>query len=271
MRKLFFISTLVMLTFGLVACGENAEDVYTKAMEAADKMESAEVSMKLNQEIAMAEEGKIVIASDMEGSMIIDPIAMHQKGTMSMTMGGEEMPMEMDTEIYFVDNEMYIFESMTEQWIKADSSLLPIDTLTSNQPDVSEQLKMMEEYVEDFEFEEKDNEFVYKLTADGEGFKKLTEEMLDEYLPKELTAEMGDLTQLLEEMEIKTLYIEMYIDNKTYDLKKYNLDMDMSMKVEGETISIVQNMKSEYTNINAIDKIEVPQEVLDSAVDETGF
>ena len=271
LRKLLFTITLVMLTFGLVACSESAEDIYTKALEAAEKMESADMSMNLNQELSMGDEGKIVIASDMEGSMIIDPVAMHQKGTMSMSMGGEEAPVDMDTEIYFVENEMYIFESMTGQWVKADSSLLPIDTLTANQPDVSEQLKMMEEYIEDFDFEEKDNEFVYKLTADGEGFKKLTEEMLDEYLPKDLTSEMGDLTEVMEDMEIKTLYIEMYIDNETYDLKKYNLDMELSMTVEGETIDIVQNIKTEYNNINSIDKIEVPQEVLESAVDGTGF
>ncbi|WP_042148658.1 DUF6612 family protein [Paucisalibacillus sp. EB02] len=275
MKKLLFIVTIIILAFGLAACSENAEDVYTKALEAAGNMESAEVSMRLNQEISMVKEGKVVIDSDMTGSMIIDPVAMHQKGTMSMTMEGEGfgagMPIEMDTEIYYVDNEMYIFESMTEQWIKADSSFLPIDTLTANQPDVSEQLKMLEKYVEDFDFEENDNSFVYQLSADGEGFKKLSQEMLDDYLPEDLTAQMGDFSQVMEDMEIKKLYIEMVIDNETFELKNYKLDMEMSMIVEGETVEIVQNVNSKYSNINTIDKIEVPQEVIDSAVDGTGF
>ncbi len=214
---------LVMLSVGLVACSESAEEVYTKALEAADKMESAEVSTVLNQEITMGSEGKLKIESDMDGSVILDPVAMHQKGTMAMTMEGEGMeeaaPFEMDTEIYLVNEEMYVFESLSQQWIKADSSLFPIDTLTANQPDVSEQLKMMEEYVEDFKFEEVDNEYVFKLTADGEGFKKLSEKMLEEYLPEDVSSQLGDIQQVMEDMEIKKLTIEMAVDNETYNLK----------------------------------------------------
>ncbi|MFS0672165.1 DUF6612 family protein [Ornithinibacillus sp. 179-J 7C1 HS] len=270
MKKWILATFLVTVSFGLVACSENAEDVFTKALEASEAMESAEVSMKLDQELSMGEEGSITIASDMEGSVINDPLAMHQKGTMSMGMNMQgmesEVPLDMETEIYLVEDEMYMFESLTGQWIKADSSVIPIETLTANQPDVSEQLKMMEKYVEDFEFEAVDEEYVFKLTADGEGFKELSQEMLEDYLPQELTAELGDISQLLEDMEIKTLYIELVIDNKTYDLKEYNMDMEMSMTVEGETVDIVQHVESEYKNINTIDSIEVPQEVKDSAV-----
>jgi hypothetical protein len=263
------------MIFGLAACGEGAEEIYTKALEASEKMESAKVAMKMNQEISMGDEGTVVIESDMKGSIVNDPLAMHQKGTMLMSMEGEgmenEMPLEMDTEIYLVEDEMYIFESLSQQWIKADSSLVPIDTLTANQPDVSEQLKMMEKYVEDFEFEESDDGFIFKLTADGEGFKELTKEMLEEYLPQELSEQLGDITKMFEDMEIKTLYVEMVIDKETYDLKTYNMDMQMSMTVEGETVDIVQHIESDYKDINTIDNIEIPQEVKDSAIDGAGL
>lgn len=271
MKKWIVTIFLVMVSFGLVACGENAEKVFNNALEASENMESAEVSIKLDQELSMGDEGKITITSDMEGSVINDPIAMHQKGIMSMSMDipgmGSEVPLDMETEIYLVEDEMYMYESLTGEWIKADSSMIPIDTVTANQPDVSQQLNMMEKYVKDFEFEQLDSEYVFKLTADGEGFKDLSQEMLDEYLPEELTAELGDLTQLFEDMEIKNLYIEMVIDKETYDLKRYNVDMDMSMTVEGETVDIVQHVKSEYKNINTIDSIEVPQDVKDAAVE----
>lgn len=256
----------VFTSFTLAACSESAEEVYTRALEAAEKMESAEVSTVLNQEISMANEGKVTIESDMEGSVVLEPLAMHQKGKMAMSLEGEES-LNMDTEIYLVDDEMYVFESLTNQWIKADSSLIPIETLTADQPNVTEQLKMVEDYIQDLEFEEKDNEFIFKLTADGEDFKKLTQQMLEEYLPEDITNEIGDLSTLLEEMDIKKLSVEMVLDNKTYDLKKYNLVMEMTMNVEGEEISIIQNVKSTYKKINTIDKIEVPQEVKDDAVD----
>lgn len=271
LKKWFLIIALVMLSIGLVACGEKAEEVYTKSLEAADKMESAEITTVLNQEITMGSEGKLKIKSDMDGSVIVDPVAMHQKGTMAMTMEGEgmegEAPFEMDTEIYLVDDEMYMFESLSQQWLKADSSLIPIDTLTTNQPDVSEQLKMLEEYVEEFEFEEVDNEYVFKLKADGGGVKRLSEKMLEEYLPQDITSQLGDIQQVLKDMEIKKLSIEMIIDNKTYHVKKFNLDMEMSMTVEGQTLDVVQQVKSEYKGVNTIDSIEIPQEVKDNALD----
>nr|WP_272941583.1 DUF6612 family protein [Ornithinibacillus scapharcae] len=40
----------------------------------------------------------------------------------------------------------------------------------------------------------------------------------------------------------------------------------MSMKVEGETLDVVQQVKSEYKGVNTVDSIEVPQEVKDNAV-----
>ncbi|GGA81188.1 DUF6612 family protein [Ornithinibacillus halotolerans] len=266
MKKWLISFTLIVLSIGLVACGEKAEDVYNKAIETSNEMRSAEVSTALEQEISMGDFGSIIIESDMEGSIIIDPIAMHQKGTMAMSMGSET-PLEMDTEIYFVDEEMYVYESLSGQWIKADSSLIPIDTITANQPDVSEQLKMMEKYINDFDFKEKDDEYIFTLDADGEGFMELTEEMLENYLPEEVTAGLGNINEILEDMEIKKLYIEMIIDSKTYEIKQYNLDMDMTMTVEGETIDIVQHVESEYKSINTIDNIEIPEEILESAVD----
>ncbi|WP_339215669.1 DUF6612 family protein [Ornithinibacillus sp. FSL M8-0202] len=271
MKKWIVTVFLVMVSIGLAACGENAENVFNKALEASENMESAEVSIKLDQELSVGDEGKITITSDLQGSVINDPIAMHQKGIMSMSMDipglGSEVPLDMETEMYLVDGEMYMFESLTGEWVKMDSSMIPLETVTANQPDVSEQLNMMEKYVEDFEFDQVDNEYVFKLTADGEGFKELSQEMLDEYLPEELTAELGDLSQLFKDMEIKNLYIEMVIDKETYDLKRYNMDMEMSMTVEGETIDMVQHVKSEYKNMNNIDSIEVPQDVKDGAVE----
>ncbi|MUK88024.1 hypothetical protein GMD78_06375 [Ornithinibacillus sp. L9] len=270
MKKWMISIAMVMLATGLVACGsESAEEVYTNAMEAAENMQSAEVIISMNQEMNLpSENATVLMESDMEGSIITDPVSMHQKGTMAMSMEGDgmenEIPMDVETEFYLVDNEIYMFESFSGQWMKADESMVPIDTLTSNQPDVSEQLEMMEEYVEELDFEESDDEFVFKLTANGEDFTELTKQMLDEYMPEDITAELGDITEVLEDMEIHNLDIEMYIDKESYDLTKYNIDMEMSMTIEGEEMNIIQKVDTVYKNINSIDSIEVPQEVLDA-------
>ncbi len=43
--------------------------------------------------------------------------------------------------------------------------------------------------------------------------------------------------------------------------------MDMTMKVEGEEMHIDQKVKADISKINEIEKIKVPQEVIDNAID----
>lgn len=275
MKKIVLIALFGLTTFILAACGnESAEEVFTNATEAAKKIESAEMIMVVSQEMNLpGEDTNLIVDSEMEGSVINDPIALYQKGTVSMSaegMGSEE-PLEMETEIYFVDEEIYMFESLTGQWIKADETLVPIDMITSQQPDITEQLEMMEKYVEDFTLEDTKEEYTFTLTADGEAYKELSKEMLSEYMPEELTSQIGDLSSMLEDMTINSLEFEMILDKETYEMKHYNMDLDMTMTVEGQELNIVQSIDTEYTGLNTVEAIEVPQEIKDSAIDSSGF
>ena len=73
--------------------------------------------------------------------------------------------------------------------------------------------------------------------------------------------------EILNNMDVKSLEVVMYIDKETFYTNAFDLDMDMTMKIEEEEMRIVQKMKSVITKINEIDEIVVPQEVIDGAVD----
>ena len=60
---------------------------------------------------------------------------------------------------------------------------------------------------------------------------------------------------------------EIFIDKKTFYTNAFNMNMDMTMKVEGEEMQIDQKVNAEISKINEIEKIKVPQEVIDNAVD----
>lgn len=125
--------TLLLLTFaflGLAACSsgdKEVNEIYNKALEAAEEMNSAEVDIEMKQEMTVPqEEDTMVMESQMSGAIITEPLAMHQKGTTSISMGEEmDEPMEMEQELYFVDNEMYSYDSITEEWLKMDDSTIP--------------------------------------------------------------------------------------------------------------------------------------------------
>lgn len=232
-------------------------------------MESAEVDMKLEQQISSEADGVAMdTESDFTTKMTLDPLATHLKGTTKMNMAGTENLPAMEMEMYLVDNAMYVFSDQMGQWMKMEgASMEMIQQMAGQQPDPSQQLKMLKDYADQLSFEQSSDEFILKLKADGEKFNELIQEMLKEQMPPELMQEMGEEEQqAIEDMKVNSMSFELYLDKETYQMNKFNMDMDMTMQPEGDAINIVQKVDSTYSNINNIDKIEVPEEVKNDAV-----
>src|SRR5690606_32982984 len=82
--------------------------------------------------------------------------------------------------------------------------------------------------------------------------------------------EMGEEeVEFMENMNVKSLKFEIFIDKETFQTNAFYMDMDMTMTIEGQEMHIIQHMKSNITKINEIEKIEVPQKVTENAVDIT--
>ncbi|KPH75168.1 MULTISPECIES: DUF6612 family protein [Bacillaceae] len=272
--------TLLLLTFaflGLAACSsgdKEVNEIYNKALEAAEEMNSAEVDIEMKQEMTVPqEEDTMVMESQMSGAIITEPLAMHQKGTTSISMGEEmDEPMEMEQELYFVDNEMYSYDSITEEWLKMDDSTIPMDFINTEQMDTSDQLNMFKDYVDNLKYEETDEAYIFQFSPNQDEVKNLTEDLLKEIIPEELTSQIGEeVTEVLENTEINDLEVEISINKDSYQIEKYHVDMDMKMTVEGEEMNIKQNVNTVYRNINTIEHIEIPKEVKESAKEVSGF
>ncbi|WP_087973199.1 DUF6612 family protein [Oceanobacillus rekensis] len=267
MKKGMFSFVFVLLTASLVACNsENAQDVYTKAMEVSEEMDSAEVSMDMNQFLSSPNDSmELEMESEMEAEMTLDPIAMYQKGTMTMTMGEETMDTE--TEMYMTEEGLYTYDSMSQSWMKLDNELYG-DLMNMEQQDPAAQLELLEPFMDDVEFEESDDTYIFKFTGEGEEVNQFTEKILDEYMSSEIMASIGeDVNKVLESMTVNKLNYEMVIDKETYETRTFAMDLYMTIAEEGEEMTIAQQINAEYTGINTVDSIEVPQEVLDNAVE----
>src|SRR5699024_7197384 len=197
----------------LAACGESAEptedsskenesdmtaeEVYSKAVEASEDMESTEMTMNMKQEIdPEGEEGTITTDSNYDVEMTMDPMAMHMDGTTNMKMSDadENMPdMDMDMEIYMVDDGMYMYNEQIGNWIKMENGTMDmVEEMAGQQPDPSKQLEMLKEYTDNLSFEQSDDEFILKLDADGEEFNDLFHDMIEENLSDEMLQQMGE-------------------------------------------------------------------------------
>ncbi|WP_424237669.1 DUF6612 family protein [Bhargavaea ginsengi] len=285
MKKLLMAMAAGTLTLGLAACGETAEptegtpedkqsdltaeEVYEKALTASQEMKSTEVALEMDQKISIpSQEVEMNTNTNMDMEMTLDPMALHQKGTMAMSAaGGEEMSMEI--EAYMTeDGTMYLLDPQAGQWMKMTGAIPELDQLTQNQPDPSEQLEQLQEYAKDMKFEQNENEYILKLTADGEKFNDLIKQTLQEQLPPEALEQMGEEEQqALENMNINELQYEMYVDKESFNMTAMNMVMAMTMEEQGEELNIDMDSKTTYSNINGIEKIEIPQDVIDSAVE----
>lgn len=269
MKKLSLLFIALFMVF-LAACGDSqeAQDVYQKAMEAGENLESAEMDMKVSQTMeGDPEMGEMVMDMDMQASVVMEPLAMHQTGTMNMNVGG--MPISTDIEMYMADEGMYMYESMSQTWMKMDASMMPTE-LTSMEQDPTEQLAMLESFMDDVDFSEEDGMYVFKFAGEGDEIKEFTQQYVEEYMGTETFAEAGvDMNEVLDGMTIHSIDYEILIDKETYDTKSVmtNLDIEIAIDEEGNTMRMKQEMTAEYTGINTVDSIEVPQEVIDAAQD----
>lgn len=268
MRKITLLFIALFMVF-LAACGdsEEAQDVYQKAVEAGEKLESAEMDMKISQTMEGAPEmGEMVMDMDMQASIVMDPLAMHQKGTMNIEIDG--MPVTSESEMYMVEDGIYMFDSANQAWLKMDASMA--EELSGMDQDPTEQLAMLESFMDDVEFSEEDGQYIFKFSGEGDELIEFTQQYVEEYLGTGIFAEAGaDMNEILDSMTIHSIDYEIRIDNKTYDTKSVisNLDFEIAVDEEGNTMRMNQEMNAAYTGINTVDSIEVPQEVIDAAQD----
>lgn len=242
-----------------------AEDVLEQSVEAAQNLESAEVSMDITQEMeAPEQEVSFLMQTQTDAQIITDPLTMYQTGAVTLEAEGETD--EQELELYLVDDVIYMNDAVSGEWLKMDTSAFPVDQLEPQSP--VEQLEIMQRFTNNMEMEETEDQYVLKITGDGDELMDFTREIMEEYMDEEL---MNQLEQeeidIFENMSIQNVYYELFIDKESFETTALNLDMEMSIEAEGESLDIVQSVTSEYTGINSVDSIEVPQEVKDEAID----
>lgn len=274
-----------ILAFGLAACNETAapkedpetgkpeevekestmtaQEVYQKAMEVSEEQKSMHAKMDIDQSINVpSEEFEMDSKIKMDMDMIIDPVEMYQKMTMDM---GEEG--SMDIEMYMTGEGFYMNDPESGQWIKLPNDMYE-DMIgeMGGGADPTLDMEMFKEFIEDFKFEQTDDEYILILSASGDKFTGLLKEIAKDNIPAGVEMSEEE-TELMENMEVNSLEFEIFIDKETFYTNAFNMDMDMKMVVEGQEMNIVQKVKADISKINEIQKIEIPQDVLDNAID----
>jgi len=281
MKKIFKVLAVGTLALTLAACNSSAtptkdttnkskltlEQVYDKAVDRQADIQSASAKMDMTQvtKVGSGEEAmEFSIDSKMEMDIIVDPLAMHLSGSMTMPdmMNEGEETMDMPIEMYMKkDAGLFMKDSTTDSWLKLpDENFDAILDQTAASADAKEQLEQLKKFIKDFTFEQTDDEYVLTLDAKGDKFK----ELIDSEINKSMQ-EMGLEENPMDQLSIEKINYVLHIDKETFDTNKMDMNFDLKMAVEGD--ELLMNTKSvvTYTEFNHLKTIDIPQSIIDNA------
>lgn len=286
MKKIFIGLSAGALALSLAACGDkgtssssepakeeqtekassvSVEDVFNKTTERQGELKSTKADIDTTQKMSVETEGEKLemnSSSKMTMEMIVDPMAMHLKGEVKGTdpASGEEQTTP--TEMY-LDKEKGVFVAdATGAWMKMPAELTDTMLNQNQSADAKQQLEQLKPFMKDFKVTEKGDEFILTLNAEGEKFNTLIQNQASAALPAELQSE-----DVLKGTTIEKADYVIYVDKKTYDIKQLELAMVMTMDIEGQKMNMDMDSNITYSDVNKVEEIVIPQEVLDNATE----
>ncbi|MCJ8008861.1 DUF6612 family protein [Lederbergia wuyishanensis] len=230
------------------------EEVFKKTEEANKDINSFASQMNMKQNIEVSGE-KQEFQSDIEMEFILEPMALHQKMTMSLA--GEKQ----EVDAYLTKEGFYMYEPNEKMWFKLPEEFsTQILQMSEGQTNPSGQLEQLKEFVDEFEFQQDDKNFILTLKASGEKFDQFLKDNVKNVLPAEMQADnmMGD-------MKFNEVKYELHIDKETFYLNTLNMVLDTDTQIEDEKMNMKIDMQSTYSNYNKVENIEIPKEALENA------
>ena len=278
MKKWKMLLAATSLTFALAACNETAtpankevketsemtlEEVYNKSLAVSEELKSVSAKVDLQQKMNIpSEDANVDITAVMDMDIVVEPMQMYQKGTTSMKTEDGSMDESMESEMYFNGTDFYMYEGTGKQWMKLPVEALGDVMAQTNSANPASSLAEIKEYINDFKFEQDDKNYILTLQSSGDKFNDLVQAQIDETIQS--MAQAGEDVQL--DVKINSISYLIHIDKESFQTTKLDVNVDMDMEAEGESINMKQDMKTDFSNFNGVDTIEIPQEVIDSAI-----
>lgn len=285
LNKKLFIGMTIGTAVLAAACGDTAtvkenttatsdltlEEVFEKTLERQQELKSTKADMSISQdmEMKMGEEAfTMSTVSEMTMETVVNPIQLYAEGTTAIIDDASGEEMKMPLKMYMTETDgFYLYEESMGGWFKmSGENYEEILNQAGMQNDPAEQLKQLQQFVNDFTFEQTDHEFILTLNAEGDKFMSF----LLEQVGNSLGEASEEVTAALEGTSVEKAKYVLTIDKETFDLTNMVMDLVMTTEMEGISTKIDQSSTVDYYDFNSVDSIVIPKEVIDTA-QEMGF
>ena len=229
-------------------------DIILKAIEATESLTSYTFEFDMEQKMDMIE-NEMIMKGKTVMDVVLNPLSIYQKMDMTITINGESR--DMGTETYFTPEGIYASDSVTNGWLKLPDELWEGTQSSGTQKGIEDQLKLLNEFMDSITMEQESSHYVLTIKGNDVSFAKLVNALALSNVDEETFMLAGDMT--IEQFE----YI-MHFDKTNFYPIKNEIKSVVTFSGDGESTTFYQTLTGTYSNHNKFDKIEIPDEVINS-------
>lgn len=246
-----------------------ADEVYDLAIERASHFHSATIAITLEQTKSTNADEQMLIKADLTGEAIEKPLKIHQAGKVSLHYPPLGM-IDLDIELYAADDSIYIHENMFDHWIKASmDDLLDFGIQLNDKRSLFTFLEQVDTYIDDFTMEQTNDTFIFTLKSTTEQFQRhIIEEMRFFKRLNSTGAQKMDENDVDHTEQVDFSFT---IDKETYHILSFDIEVHTEMTENEEATTVTTSIGVEFSNMNEVEDITVPKEVIDEATEEHPF
>ncbi|MEK4129898.1 DUF6612 family protein [Solibacillus sp. FSL W8-0474] len=278
MKKRYYLAMSALSIAVVAGCGDTAEpvdgtkdeanltlqQVFEKAMERQQNLKSVHAETNMDQVTNLMMDGEtmqMTSTSNLAMDITQNPLAMYTNGNIEMDMSGEkfDMPMEM----YMTEEDgFYMLNGETNEWIKLpDEQYEQIMAQAGAQANATDQLEQLQQFIDEFSFEQDDENYLLTLNIQGDEFKQ--------FILSQMGASLGESMEMsndiLENMSFEDSQYNIVVAKDTFDTKEIDLDLKIITNIEGQETTIENDVNVVYSKFDEVDTIKIPDEVLKEA------
>src|SRR5699024_1367307 len=128
------------------------------------------------------------------------------------------------------------------------------------EPNPDELYENIKEHKEDFNLDDSGDKYVLSIDVSEDEYSDVQDDIIDNAVQQDETG-----IDTLDETEIDKFKIDIEVNKDTLETEKITQDMELSMNVYEEDVTIAQEAVMDFDDYNNIDDIEVPEDVKEDA------
>ncbi|UCZ52523.1 hypothetical protein LGQ02_17040 [Bacillus shivajii] len=259
-------------TMFLAACNDeetvnDVESVLNDSIEAMEGLTSYSMNMDSTQSMVIDENEAMDFDTMIEMDLLLEPLTFFQKTSLDLGDMGMGMDMSFEYDSYFSEEDGFFIEDpFVGEWAKFPESLMDeFLSLTDAQLSPEEQIKPFKDHISELSLEETDGHYVIRLKGEGADMETFAEQIGG--MAGEGLDEM--FHDIWSDIEIHQLEYEIFIDKETNYQTEANIHMELTMEIEGESMTMEQTSHLTLSRFNELNDLQVPEEVMNNAQEMT--